>query len=196
MSTKSKPTLSSSKGETTVAGRLMELIHNQITSERARVALGSSLVFGSVFALMLMFAILLYFVIYWSVMPEVVQMVNLSLDYTDPLKPVGILNCLEGGLFKAGSSYDLSLSLQVPESENNLGIGNFMAAITLATHEKVTLINRPVGLFFNVDALSLQIKLLEICGNELATDLVIARKVIGISNCHNEIGVQLSRTWQ
>ena len=129
--------------EISLVSRLISFGYNKITSEQTKVVLGSSVVFGSVFALMLAIAILLYLIIYWSVMPEMVQSITLNLDYTNPLLPTASLNCHETGLLKASSQYDLSLSLTIPESFDNLRIGNFMVSVDLVRSKKLSL-SKPV----------------------------------------------------
>jgi hypothetical protein len=107
---------------------------DRITSEHTQKMALSSMVFGSALSILLFSSIFIYLVIYFTSMPIVERVETVYLDYSSNV-PTAILDLsLQQNLpilMKANQRYTLGLVLQVPDSDTNLSLGNFMVSMEL-----------------------------------------------------------------
>lgn len=130
-------------------GRGSTIIFHQATSEHTQKMALSSMVFGTALIVLLITAILVYSLIYLISMPIVMTNVPVYLDYSQNLPSATLdvsTSSMYGLVMKPGQRYNLAVELEVPESEVNLNLGNFMVSMELLTKHNISMAKstRPV----------------------------------------------------
>ncbi|KAH8763247.1 putative adipose-regulatory protein-domain-containing protein [Diaporthe sp. PMI_573] len=105
-------------------------VYNAATSKTAQRTLLTTLLFTFLSGVLFFFACVGYLAFYHEYLPDQVMTVPVHLQYGYELNPYGVAS-LSGANFKDYQDYDISVTLNLPNSPGNLARGNFMLALYL-----------------------------------------------------------------
>jgi len=121
---------------------------NAITSPKTqRTAVKSIFITGSAVVLVLV-AFLAYWSFYMIYIPKIAHVKPVYLQYQKESSPYALIDFTENGQYDnfltADQAYDVSIDLDVPSSDRNIALGNFMIGLELiAKNETVQISSRP-----------------------------------------------------
>jgi hypothetical protein len=120
----------------------LQLLFEKLTSEHTQKIAFSSVILTTTVSVLFISAVLMYSVIYNITIPTVKHSVPIYLDYSQPV-PIA---AVETSLMQLNQKYTIGLELNVPETEQNLNLGNFMVGIKLSNTDKTLSLQKPCHL--------------------------------------------------
>ncbi|POS76692.1 hypothetical protein DHEL01_v204910 [Diaporthe helianthi] len=118
------------RGTYNTAVDLTRTVYNAATSKTAQRTLLTTLLFTFLSSVLFLFAGVGYLAFYHEYLPDQVLTVPVHLQYGYELNPYGVAS-LSHANFKDYQDYDISVTLNLPNSPSNLARGNFMLALYL-----------------------------------------------------------------
>ncbi|KAK7742293.1 hypothetical protein SLS53_004437 [Cytospora paraplurivora] len=118
------------KGSYNTALGTASTVYGAVTSKTAQRTLLKTVLFGTLSAGLFGLACVGYLAFYHEYLPDQVFSVPVHLQYGYELNPYGVASLADAN-FKEYQAYDISVTLNVPNSPTNLAKGNFMLALHL-----------------------------------------------------------------
>uniref|UniRef100_A0A1D1XGV5 Seipin n=1 Tax=Anthurium amnicola TaxID=1678845 RepID=A0A1D1XGV5_9ARAE len=121
---------------------------NALTSQKTQRTLVKSIFIASVVFVLVTIAFVAYFGFYMIYVPKIAHSKPVYLQYHKDDSPYAIIDFTENGQYDsfltADQAYDILIDLDVPSSDRNIALGNFMVGLELiAKNETVQFSSRP-----------------------------------------------------
>jgi hypothetical protein len=105
----------------------------QLTSKQTQAQAAKSAIVSSITIILFSVALLVYTGLYHQIMPPKFKNYPIYLEYFES----NISTSTPLNMIKEGETFSLFLDLDAPESENNMGLGNFMVHSSLHNFDMV-----------------------------------------------------------
>ncbi|RIA80941.1 putative adipose-regulatory protein [Glomus cerebriforme] len=123
-------------------------VTNAITSQKTQRTAIKTILASGVIIVLISIALIAYFGFYMIYVPKIAHAKPIYLQYQKENTPFAIVDFTENGRYEsfltADQAYDVSIDLDVPSSDRNVALGNFMIGVELiAKNETVQYSSRP-----------------------------------------------------
>ncbi|CAG8442596.1 14038_t:CDS:2 [Acaulospora morrowiae] len=139
----------------TIFDPILSWLTDAFTSQKTQRAAVKSIIIGIVTLVLLAIAFFAYLGFYMLYVPKIAHVKEIYLQYDKGQNLISEVDFTEGGQYRriltSDQAYDVSIDLDVPASETNIKLGNFMVGLELwsdVLNDTVAKSNRPCILMY------------------------------------------------